>query len=150
MKSIEHTKTFEMALPVSTLFPLFSPEGEKHWVPGWDYQNVMGTTELSEDDVFLTTSHDHGATDAIWLVKRYDREAHLVEFYKVEPNEKVGVVKVRCTALSADRSTVEVSYKYLALSATGEDFVSGFTSAVFEEFIGEWQRLLSNYFASRA
>ena len=57
MKSIEHTRTFEMDLPVSTLFPLFSPEGETHWVPGWDYQNLMGTTELSEDYVFLTSSH---------------------------------------------------------------------------------------------
>jgi hypothetical protein len=71
MKSIEHTKTFEMVLPVSILFPLFSPE-------------------------------------------------------------------------------VGVSYKYLALSATGESFVSEFTNAVFEEFIGEWQTLLSNYLASRA
>ena len=90
MKSIEHTRAFEMALPVSELFPLFSPEGEKEWVPGWDYQNVMGTTELSEDYVFLTKSHDHGATDAIWLVKKYEREAHLVEFYRIEPSDKVG------------------------------------------------------------
>ncbi len=36
MKSISHTKAFEMALPVAELFPLFSPEGEKYWVPGWD------------------------------------------------------------------------------------------------------------------
>ncbi len=34
MKSISHTKAFEMALPIAELFPLFSPEGEKYWVPG--------------------------------------------------------------------------------------------------------------------
>jgi len=150
MKSVEHTKTFEMALPVSTLFPLFSPEGERKWVPGWDYQDLMGTTELSEDYVFLTTSHDHGTTDAIWLVKRYDQKAHLVEFYKVEPEDKVGVVRVKCTELTAERSEVEVTYKYMALSAAGESFVSGFTSTIYEEFIQEWQTLLSNYFASKA
>ena len=54
MKSVEHTLAFELQQPVSEVFPLFSPEGEKHWVPGWGYQNVMGTTELSEDYVFLT------------------------------------------------------------------------------------------------
>jgi len=148
MKSIKHTKAFEMDIPVSALFPLFSPEGEKKWVPDWDYQNLMGTIDLSEDYVFLTKSHDHGTTDAIWLVKRYDRKAHLVEFYKVEPDDKVGVVKVKCTELTAERSVVEVSYKYLALSATGESFISSFTSAVFEEFIGQWQTLLLSYFAS--
>jgi hypothetical protein len=149
MKSIEHTGTFEMAVPVSTLFPLFSPEGERSWVPGWEYENLMGTAELSEDYVFLTKAHDHGTTVAIWLVKRYDREAHLVEFYKVEPDDKVGVVKVKCTRLAAEKSEVEVTYKYLALSPTGERFVSGFTNAVFEAFIGEWQELLTRYFASR-
>jgi hypothetical protein len=31
---------------IEILFPLFSAEGEKLWVPGWDYENVMGTREL--------------------------------------------------------------------------------------------------------
>lgn len=31
MKTIRHTKTFEMPLPIAELFPLFSPEGEKYW-----------------------------------------------------------------------------------------------------------------------
>ncbi len=149
MKSIEHTRAFEMALPVSELFPLFSPEGEKYWVPGWEYQNVMGTTDLSEDYVFLTKSHDHGTTDAIWLVKKYEREAHLVEFYRIEPSDKVGLVKVKCTELAAGRTEVEVTYRYIALSETGERFISGFTAEAYEAFIGEWQRLLSDYFASK-
>ena len=149
MKSIERTRAFEMPLPASKLFPLFSPEGETYWVPGWEYRNVMGTTELSEDYVFLTKSHDHGTTDAIWLVKKYERDAHLVEFYRVEPNDKVGLVKVKCTELTAERTEVEVTYKYIALSQTGEEFISGFTAEAYEAFIGEWQELLTDYFASR-
>ncbi len=149
MKSIEHTRAFEMALPVSELFPLFSPEGEKYWVPGWEYQNVMGTTDLSEDYVFLTKSHDHGATDAIWLVKKYEREAHLVEFYRIEPGDKVGLVKVKCRELAAGRTEVEVTYRYIALSETGERFISGFTAEAYKEFIREWQKLLRDYFASK-
>jgi hypothetical protein len=49
MKSISHTKSFTLDFPKSQLFPLFSPEGEKLWAPGWDYENVMGKTELCED-----------------------------------------------------------------------------------------------------
>ncbi len=150
MDSVEHTLAFELPQPVSELFPLFSPEGEKSWVPGWDYQNIMGTTELFEDYVFLTKSHDHGTVEAIWLVKRFDPEVHTVEFYKVEPGDKVGLVRVRCAAQAAERTRVEVTYRYVALSKTGEAFVSGFTAEAYERFIEEWQSLLSDYFASKS
>jgi hypothetical protein len=53
MKSISRTQTFEMHVPVAELFPLFSPEGATSWVPGWAYENVMGTSELCEGYVFL-------------------------------------------------------------------------------------------------
>ena len=149
MKSITHTKAFKMNVPIADIFPLFSPEGEKHWVPGWDYENVMGTTELSDDYVFLTKTHDHGTTDAIWIVKKYDPNSHFVQFYKIEPEDKIGVVTVKCTKLETERTKVQVTYKYIALSATGELFVSEFSESAYEEFIGEWQTLLSNYFESK-
>jgi hypothetical protein len=148
MKSISHTKSFEMAAPIADLFSLFSPEGEKYWVPDWDYENVMGTTELSEDYVFLTKTQDHGTTDAIWIVKNHDPKSHFVQFYKIEPDDKIGVVTVKCSELEAERTKVQVTYKYIALSATGEKFVSEFSESVYEEFIGEWQTLLSDYFKS--
>ena len=149
MKSVEHTLAFELQQPVSEVFPLFSPEGERYWVPGWDYQNVMGTTELFEDYVFLTESHDHGTTTAIWLVKRFDPETHSVEYYKVEPDDKIGLVIVCCVAQAAERTKVKVTYRYVALSKKGEDFISGFTAEAYEGFIGKWQSLLSQYFASK-
>ncbi len=148
MKSISRTETFEIAIPIEKLFPLFSPEGEKDWVPGWDYENVMGTTELSEDYVFLTKTHDHGTTDAIWIVKKYDLQSHCVQFYKIEPEDKIGVITVKCAEPETERTTVQVTYKYIALSATGEMFVSEFSERVYKKFIEEWQTLLSNYFKS--
>ncbi|MDH3715776.1 MAG: hypothetical protein OET44_18225 [Gammaproteobacteria bacterium] len=147
MTSVTHTQAFEMAQPVAELFPLFSPEGEKHWVPGWDYDNVMGTTELCEDYVFVTQTHDHGSTDAVWVVKHYDPATWRVEFYKIEPGDKVGVVTVKCTELGAVSTKIEVTYKYIALSTTGERFVAEFTEAAYAEFIREWQTLLTDYFA---
>jgi hypothetical protein len=75
MRSIKHSAGFDISQPVEKVFPLFSPEGEKLWVPNWDNKNIMGTTELSEDYVFLTATHDHASTDAIWLVKRYEPKA---------------------------------------------------------------------------
>lgn len=148
MKSVSHSRSFELQHPVEKLFPLFSPEGEKSWVPGWDYENIMGSTELSEDYVFLTRDHDHGMAEAIWLVKRYEPESHLVAFYKVEPGHKVGVVTVKCSEAGEAATRVTVTYKYIALSAEGEAFVAAFDESAYESFIGEWRDLLSSYLAS--
>ena len=69
MSSVKHSKKISINQPIEILFPLFSAEGEKLWVPGWDYENVMGSTDLHEDYIFLTKTDAHAATDAIWLVK---------------------------------------------------------------------------------
>jgi hypothetical protein len=150
MKSISHTKSFPLDFPISKLFPLFSPEGEKLWMPGWDYKNVMGKTDLCEDYIFLTKTHDHGSSDAIWIVKAYNPESHFVQYYKIEPEYKVGVVTVQCAELGPAKTKVQVTYKYQALSKTGEEFIAGFSEEAYEEFIGEWQRLLTNYIQSKS
>lgn len=149
MKSVCHTKAFEVDAAISTLFLLFSPEGERQWVPGWEYENVMGTTELSEDYVFLTRTHDHGASNAIWIVKKFDPQAHFVQFYKIEPDEKMGVITVQCRELEAAKTEVQVTYKYIALSETAEAFVAQFSENEYAQFIGEWETLLSDYFKSK-
>ncbi|MFH0820252.1 MAG: hypothetical protein V1908_00610 [Candidatus Peregrinibacteria bacterium] len=138
-----------MARPVTELFPLFSPEGEKKWVPGWDYENVTGKSELFEDFVFLTETHDHGTTHAIWIVKKYNPKSHFIQFYKIEPEDKIGVVTVKCSKLETSKTKVQVTYKYIALSLSGKKFIAQFSKSAFEEFIGEWQTLLLNYFKSK-
>ncbi len=149
MKTVQHSAEFEIEQPVEAVFPLFSPEGETHWVPGWEYENIMGSTELCENYVFLTQRHDHAAGKAIWIVKAYEPEAYRVQFYKVEPEEKVGVITVNCTPRAATSTRVEVSYTYIALSAAGEAFVAGFTEAGYRAYIDEWKTLLERYFAAK-
>jgi len=135
--------------PIALLFPLFSAEGEKLWVPGWDYVNIMESKDLHEDYVFLTKNHDHASTDAIWLVKRYQPEIHLVQFYKVEPEDKVGIVTVQCKKIAEGLTQVEVSYEYIGLSQQGNEFIEGFTSTEYKAFIVEWKNLLLSYFESK-
>ena len=148
MDFIEHTAGFEIAQPVEDLFPLFSPEGEKLWVPGWDYENIMGTADLAEDYVFLTESHDHVSGKAIWLVKKYEPEAWLVQFYRIEPEDKVGVVTVQCFSRESKLTHVRVTYKYIPLSNKGRHFINSFSEAVYAAFIREWRELLLAYFES--
>lgn len=149
VNTVKHTASFEIPQPIDELFPLFSAEGEKLWVPGWDYENIMGTTDLHEDYVFLTKTHDHASTDAIWLVKRYEPESYHVQFYKVEPGEKVGIVTVQCIQKAEKLTQVQITYEYIGLTEKGRKFIEGFTRDEYETFIGEWEELLINYFASR-
>ena len=149
MESIKHTAGFQIDQPIEILFPLFSAEGEKLWVPGWEYENIMGSSDLHEDYIFLTKNHDHASTDAIWLVKKYVPESHFVEFYKVEPEDKVGVISVQCTSMDDSLTQIEVSYEYIALSEKGNRFIDEFTAIEYEAFIGEWDSLLKSYFESK-
>ena len=41
MATIRHQMSFQINQPAEELFPLFSAEGEKLWVPGWDYENII-------------------------------------------------------------------------------------------------------------
>ena len=148
MNTVKHMASFQIDQPIEILFPLFSAEGEKLWVPDWDYENIMESSDLHEDYIFLTKNHDHASTDAIWLVKKYVPESHFVQFYKVEPDDKVGVITVQCTSVNESLTQVEVGYEYIALSEKGNSFIEEFTAAEYEVFIGEWESLLKRYFAS--
>lgn len=150
MNYIKHSKKFRIKQPIGILFPLFSAEGEKLWVPGWDYKNVMGLTDLHEDYVFITTAHDHASEDAIWLVKRYDPESYFVQFYKIEPETKIGVITVQCFELEKNLTEVKVDYEYRAISDKGKPFILSFDAVRYEAFINEWERLLNTYFESKS
>ena len=154
MSTIKHQTSFEINQPVEELFPLFSAEGEKHWAPGWDYENIMGSTDLHEDYVFLTSGHHssahHGTTKIVWLVKRYEPSSYFIQFYRVEPGDKVGIVTVHCKPITQESTEVEVDYEYIGLSKKGDDFVAGYTAEAHEEFISHWPKLLVHYFEAKS
>ena len=143
---VSHSEEFLLERDIASVFPLFSPEGEKLWAPGWDYTNLLGSKELQRDDVFLTDSHDHKSTQAIWIVADYDPVKHHVSYYKVEPGEKVGKIVIECFEQTETSTLVKVAYKYIGLSDSGNQFVAGFTKEAYREFIGEWRSLLLHYF----
>lgn len=138
---------FEIEKPITRVFPLFTAEGEKLWAPGWDYVQIFGDTNVNEDDVFLTQTHDHAAADAIWIVKKYDSQNHFVQYYKVEPGEKIGLISVTCEKIDDTKTKVIVEYCYTALSSAGKNFLLNFSEKNYSEFIAEWKTLIDAYFS---
>lgn len=180
MATEKRQTSFKMNRSAEELFPLFSAEGEKHWVPGWDYENVMGgAIDLHEDYVFLTAGHhrteqhendqhgagyhgsghhsstlhnldQHAVPKTIWLVKRHEPSDYFVQYYRVEPGDKVGIVTVHCKPITKESTEVEVGYEYIGLSDKGDDFVAGYTAEAHEEFIHHWPKLLEHYFEAKS
>lgn len=144
-KSFKHD--FEIEKPIELVFPLFTAEGEKLWAPGWDYRQIFGEKNVKEDDIFVTQTHDHSAADAIWIVKKYDAQNYFVQYYKIEPTEKVGLITVQCENVSNEKTRISVAYSYTALSNSGEKFVSRFTETEYASFINEWKFLIDEYFS---
>jgi len=148
MTSKNFEASFEMTERAAELFPLFSAEGEKLWVPDWDYIAVTAGRELHEDYVFMTENHDFATTNAIWLVKRYEPESHFVQFYKIEPEDKIAVVSVKCEEQDTRCTRVTVGYDYIALSEKGRGFIEDHGQGDYEAFIKEWKILLEQYLNS--
>ena len=141
-----HSEEFLLDKDIASVFPLFSPEGEKLWAPGWDYTNLLGFEDLQPDYVFLTDSHDHRSANAIWIVADYDAVKHYISYYKVEPGEKVGKIIVQCFEQGQKYTLVKVTCKYIGLSDSGNRFVADFTKEAYTEFIDEWRSLIHDYF----
>jgi hypothetical protein len=82
------------------------------------------------------------------LVKRHEPSNYFVQFYRIEPDDKVGIVTVRCKPVTDDLTEVEVAYEFIGLSAKGDEFIEGYTAEVYEEFISHWPKALADYFES--
>jgi hypothetical protein len=45
---------------IEQVFPLFTPEEEKKWANGWDYEPIYPLPlQVKENCIFRTESHDH-------------------------------------------------------------------------------------------
>ena len=150
-KSVSHTAEFEINQPDSSRLSAFQPLREKSCgLRAGTMKTSWGRTVCNEDYLFLTRTHDHAANEAIWIVKKYEPEAHRVQYYKIEPGEKVGIIEVKCAQSGSRSSRVRVTYKYIGLSESGNRFVARFTKKDYNAFIEDWKRLIEAYFAKRA
>ncbi|HNB52183.1 MAG TPA: hypothetical protein PK530_09590 [Anaerolineales bacterium] len=143
-RRVGHTHTIHLPGMPESLFPLFTPEGERKWAAGWDFVPVYPTGDIEENMIFTTASHDHSQSGAIWIVTRYEPAQYFVEYQRIEPGEKVGRIRVRCEAEN-DQTRVTVEYVYTALSEAGNMFLKGFTESHYTHFIQSWETAIHHF-----
>jgi len=140
---------FSLPHSIDEVFPLLSPEGEKLWVPNWDYQQVTQFENLCENFVFLTEQHGHAQSNAIWIVKEYQPETYHVEFYKIEPENKISHIIINGWTDSIAHSCINVQYNFIGLSDRGNEFIENCSNESYRQFICEWEKLLLSHLKTK-
>jgi len=137
---VEHSGSFVLPLPRDEAFPLFSAEGERGWVPGWN-PSYLHPAEPSNDagTVFRTT---HGDEETIWLVLRYDEDEGVAVYARLTPGSRVGTVGVQCESLEEESTRVFVTYSLTAVAEAGNAFLAQFTADAYRHMLEEWRKLI--------
>jgi hypothetical protein len=122
---------FHLPTAPATALPLFTPEGERRWVDGWD-PNYFST---ATDEVGAVWQAAAGA-DSTWVTT--DRTEDRVRYARISSNGTVGLVEVVCTP-AAGGTSVRVTYDITACSPSAvvslRQFVDGFA-----DMLAHWQQ----------
>jgi len=127
----------EFVLPVSavTAIGLFTPEGEREWVPGWNPTYPEGEPSETAGTVFITT---HGHAQIAWVIHHIDRAEGSAAYSRVTAGHHAGTVTVRCTDHETDRCTVTVDYDMTALTDTNPAVLEAYNTESFAAMMEHW------------
>ncbi len=145
-KRIVRTHAIELDGPPETVFPLFTPLGEKKWVEGWEPRMLYPPSGEAVEGAVFTTQHP-GEADTIWNILSYAPEIFRVKYARVTPASRFGIVEVRCEKAERDRSRVQVSYIFTALSEQGNKFIEDYSDAFYRDYIDSWGVALNRFLA---
>lgn len=137
---VEHTGGFVLPLPLRDTFPLFTPEGERAWVPGWEPEYLHPLQPSDTVGTVFRTQH-HGE-ETLWLVLQYDPGAGLASYGRFSPESRIGTVQVRCEAVDSSHTQVTVTYALTALSAHGTGVLTALTSDRYAAMMAEWREAI--------
>lgn len=132
------TGDFSLPLPADEAFELFTAEGERRWVEGWNPVVLSSCGGHMSGAVFLT---DHGGEQTIWTVIEADRDAGRLLYSRVSPGRRAGTVRVEVQPRD-NGSEIAVTYDLTALSLEGERVVRTMDKCGFAAMLEEWRRLI--------
>ena len=144
-RSVEFSGGFAVAGPVEQVFELFSPLGEKLWVPEWNPELLHPLDSSWGRGLIFRTQGEKG--EAVWVVTALDREAHEVEYHRVESGRYVARVRVACRAEADGQTQVTTTYVFVGLSPEGNADIRLMTNESYVEKMKRWERWISGSLA---
>src|SRR5262245_64588568 len=139
--SIDLSGGFSIASPVATVFELFSPLGEKRWVPGWNPELLHPPGVDWAQGLIFKTKEQRG--EVVWIVTRLDRARHEAEYFRTEPGRYAAKVRVECQPRDSTNTQVTVTYTYVGLSEAGNREISAMSKADYHDKMKRWQEWMT-------
>ena len=146
---VERTHTFELPLPGHRALDLFTPVGEKAWVPGWEPVFLYPADGALREHAAFTTTSVSEPVPTIWIVTRFEPDLLTVSYSRVTPGSRAGEVTVVVAPQSPSSCKVTVSYFFTALSQAGNDYLASFTDEYFKAYISSWRDLIHAHLQSK-
>jgi hypothetical protein len=131
---------FEVDLPAQEAIALFTPEGEKGWVPGWNPTYPVGEPSETPGTVFTT---DVDGQETIWLVQIIDTNEGRVAYSRVTPGNHAGTVQVSCEDAPDGGCVVSVTYDMSLLPGGASTELDAYDDGPFETMINDWSRAIA-------
>lgn len=126
------------------VFPLFTPLGEYHWVPGWDPEFIYPPSgEAGANTVFATRHGDQPRT--IWLTVTYDTDQHRAEYVNFTPDSHLSRITIQCQPDGAARTQAEVNYTLVATGPHGLVELAKLSAEAFASRMQHWQHAINYY-----
>ena len=141
---VVRSASFTLELPRSRAFEFFTPEGERAWAPGWEPCYLHPADGRAAEGMVFTTS---ATEETVWMMLRYAPAAGRVEYLRLTPGSRLGVVRVECTSLSPTRTQVSVSYELTALTEAGNAAIRALDDSAFANFIAGWPEAINRALA---
>ncbi len=145
-QQVSRSGGFDLPSSADAVFSLFTPEGERGWIKGWNPRPVYPDEILfARDTVFREGSGDG---EAVWTILDADWRIHRAEYVRVAPASHTAHIVVKVDSLDADRSHVTVSYTVTTFGESASALLESFVEAAFVEKMRNWQRLATEYLAT--
>lgn len=132
-----------LPLPADEALALFTPEGERLWIPDWSPRYHYPTNgETIEGMIFVT---GEGAELTYWTMVDFDMVRRRVRYSRVTPGSRSTIVEVVCIPGDDRECHVEVSYALTGLSEDGGALIDGFVGEAYIAMIESWRVMILDY-----
>ncbi len=139
-RQVVRTGSFELPYAPESVMPLFTPEGHRRWVDGWDAKAVYPakSIEYFPNSVFVTGPEND---PVVWTI--LEATAQSAEYVHTMGSSAVGRIRVQTAAVDGG-CRVSTMFVVTALDERGRKLLdSHFTEAAFAEKLAGWKRSLS-------
>lgn len=144
---IHRSGGFELECNVDVAFPLFSPEGEREWVKGWDPEAVFPKTiAFARDTVFRT---GEGNDAAVWTILDVDGEAHRAEYLRTATGSHTARILVQVESVGSERSRVTVDYVVTAFGNEADRILDSFSEEAYAARMRDWRERIESCLKTR-